>query len=102
LLSAQAPEKLMKAMAARAGESMPVGNEGAGVVIKGGWYAAAQALPGTTVAMIGGAMYAQHRTIKVEQCLLPAGQIPTCMEAANNRNAKKARSRCGSAVHRQV
>ena len=69
VLSAQVPEKLMKAMAARADESMPVGNEGAGVVIKAGSSAAAQALLGKTVAMIGGAMYAQHRTIKVEQCL---------------------------------
>jgi NADPH2:quinone reductase len=54
-----------------------VGNEGAGVVIKAGGSAAAQALLGKTVAMIGGAMYAQHRTIKVEQCLLlPPGTTP--------------------------
>jgi NADPH2:quinone reductase len=64
----------MKAMAARVGESMPVGNEGAGVVIQAGSSAAAQALLGKTVAMIGGAMYAQHRCIKPEQCLvLPPG-----------------------------
>ena len=41
---------------------MPVGNEGAGVVIKTGSSDAAKALMGKTVAMIGGAMYAQYRT----------------------------------------
>ncbi len=77
VLRAQVPEKFMGNMASRAGESMPVGNEGAGVVIKAGSSAAAQALLGTTVAMIGGAMYAQHRTLNVEQCMpLPPGITP--------------------------
>ena len=43
---------------------MPVGNEGAGVVIKTGSSDAAKALMGKTVAMIGGAMYAQYRTVQ--------------------------------------
>ncbi len=77
VLTARVPEKLMKAMAGRADESMPVGNEGAGVVISAGSSPAAQALLGRTVAMLGGAMYAQHRTISVEQCLaLPLGTTP--------------------------
>jgi hypothetical protein len=67
----------MKAMAARLDESMPVGNEGAGVVIKTGSSDAAKALMGKTVAMIGGAMYAQYRCLKVAECLpLPAGVTP--------------------------
>jgi NADPH:quinone reductase len=74
VLTARVPEKLMRAMAGRVDESMPVGNEGAGVVIKAGHSAAAQALLGKTVAVIGGAMYAQHRCVKAQQCLvLPAG-----------------------------
>jgi hypothetical protein len=53
---------------------MPVGNEGAGVVVKAGSSDAAKALLGKTVAMIGGAMYAQYRTIKARDCMaLPAG-----------------------------
>ncbi len=77
VLNAQVPEKAMKAMAGRIDQSMPVGNEGAGVVIAAGSSDAAQALLGKTVAMIGGAMYAQHRCIKVEQCLvLPPGATP--------------------------
>jgi NADPH:quinone reductase len=74
VLTARVPEKLMKAMSGRVDESMPVGNEGAGVVIKAGSSAAAQALLGKTVAVIGGAMYAQHRCVKAQQCLvLPPG-----------------------------
>jgi hypothetical protein len=61
-------------MAGRLDQSMPVGNEGAGTVVKTGASAAAQALMGKTVAMIGGAMYAQFRLMKAADCLpLPAG-----------------------------
>ncbi|AVT76977.1 NADH oxidase [Rhodopseudomonas palustris] len=69
VITAKVPEAAMKAMAARLDESMPVGNEGAGTVIKAGRSDAAQALLGKTVAMIGGAMYAQYRLIKAADCL---------------------------------
>src|SRR5579872_1835826 len=74
VITAKVPEAGMKAMAGRLDESMPVGNEGAGVVIKTGSSEAAKALMGKTVAMIGGAMYAQYRCIRVSECMpLPAG-----------------------------
>lgn len=74
VVTATVPEKLMKSMAGRIDQSMPVGNEGAGLVVKAGASSAAQALVGKTVAILGGAMYAQYRTIKAKQCLvLPAG-----------------------------
>lgn len=77
VVKATVPEAGLRAMAGRLDESMPVGNEGAGVVIKAGSSAAAQALLGKTVAMIGGAMYAQYRTLRVQECLpLPAGTTP--------------------------
>lgn len=77
VVTAQIPERLMKGMAARVGQSLPVGNEAAGVVLAAGASPAAQALLGKTVAMIGGAMYAQYRCIKVQQCLLlPPGTTP--------------------------
>src|SRR3979490_3493584 len=77
VVTAKVPEAAMQAMAARLDESMPVGNEGAGVVIKTGSSDAAKALMGKTVAMIGGAMYAQYRCLKVIECLpLPAGITP--------------------------
>ena len=66
-----------EAVAGRLDQSMPVGNEGAGVVIAAGASAEAQALLGKTVAAIGGAMYSQYRIIKAEQCLvLPEGTTP--------------------------
>ena len=45
------PTRAMKAMAGRLEQSMPVGNEGAGVVVEAGASAAAQALLGKTVAV---------------------------------------------------
>jgi NADPH:quinone reductase-like Zn-dependent oxidoreductase len=77
IVTAKVPEAAMKAMAGRLDESMPVGNEGAGVVVKTGSSDEAKALMGKTVAIIGGAMYAQYRTIKVRDCLLlPEGTTP--------------------------
>ncbi len=70
VLSARIPDKFMKAMAGRADQSLPVGNEGAGTVIRAGASPAAQALLGKMVAIIGGAMYAQYRCIAANQCLL--------------------------------
>lgn len=73
VVSAPVPPGAMKAMAGRMDESLAVGNEGAGLVVAAGSSPAAQALLGRHVAMLGGAMYAQHRCIAVEQCLpLPA------------------------------
>src|SRR5712672_1726243 len=77
VITAQVPEAAMNAMAGRLDQSMPVGNEGAGVVIETGSSDAAKALLGKTVAMIGGAMYAQYRCLKVNECLpLPDGTTP--------------------------
>jgi NADPH:quinone reductase-like Zn-dependent oxidoreductase len=77
VVTAKVPEAGMRAMAGRLDESMPVGNEGAGVVIKTGSSEAAKALMGKTVAMLGGAMYAQYRCLRVAECLpLPAGITP--------------------------
>ena len=77
VVTARIPEALMKGMAGRLDASMPVGNEGAGVVVGAGSSEAAQALLGKTVAVLGGAMYSQHRCISADQCLvLPKGATP--------------------------
>jgi NADPH:quinone reductase-like Zn-dependent oxidoreductase len=74
VVTATVPQQFMRAMAGRVDQSMPVGNEGAGVVIAAGSDPAAQALMGKTVAILGGAMYAQYRTLKAADVLpLPAG-----------------------------
>ena len=74
VITAPIVAKFMPSMGARVGQSMPVGNEGAGVVVDAGQSAEAQALLGKTVAVLGGAMYSQLRCVKAAQCLvLPAG-----------------------------
>ena len=73
-VTAKVPAATLPFLATRLDESMPVGNEGAGTVVKAGSSDAAQALKGTTVSMIGGAMYAQYRLLKATDCQpLPAG-----------------------------
>nr|HET7859026.1 zinc-binding dehydrogenase [Caldimonas sp.] len=74
VVTARIPPAAMKAMAGRVGQSLAVGNEGAGTVVAAGSDAQAQALVGRTVAVLGGAMYSQFRTVKAELCLpLPEG-----------------------------
>ena len=55
---------------ARLGQSLPVGNEGAGVVVAAGSSDAAQALMGKTVSVVGGEMYSQYRVVPAFMCLL--------------------------------
>ncbi len=77
VITAKIPDAAMRAMAGRLDQSMPVGNEGAGLVIRAGSSEAARALMGKTVAMIGGSMYAQYRTIRASDCMvLPEGTTP--------------------------
>ena len=77
VVTATVPERVLPAMKARLDESMPVGNEGAGVVVKAGSSPQAQALLGKTVAAIGGAMYSQYRCLAAAQCMeLPEGTTP--------------------------
>jgi len=77
VVTASIPPAVFKTMTPRIGQSLPVGNEGAGVVVKAGSSDKAQALLGKTVAILGGAMYAQYRCIKAVQCLLlPKGVTP--------------------------
>jgi NADPH:quinone reductase-like Zn-dependent oxidoreductase len=75
VVTAKIAPHLMRAVAGRIGQSLPTGNEGAGVVEKAG--RSAQHLLGKTVAAFGGAMYAQYRTLKAAECLgLPEGTTP--------------------------
>jgi NADPH:quinone reductase-like Zn-dependent oxidoreductase len=68
------PEQLMRAVGPRLDQSMAVGNEGAGTVVKAGSSPEAQALMGKLVTMVGGSMYATYRTAKVRDVMvLPAG-----------------------------
>ena len=79
---APVPAKVLPALHARLDQTLPVGNEGAGIVVAAGAAPEAQALLGQTVAVLGGAMYSQYRCIKAKECLrLPAGT--TAVEGAS-------------------
>ena len=74
ILSAPIPSERQAGVTARIDQSLPVGNEGAGVVVEAGASDAAQALLGKTVALLGGAMYVQYRCVSAPSCLpLPEG-----------------------------
>jgi NADPH:quinone reductase len=67
-IRAPVPAAGMRAMAARLGQAMPCGNEGAGTIVAAG--AGADHLIGRKAAIIGGATYAQFRVVKAEEALL--------------------------------
>ena len=72
-LSADVPADALAGLAGRLDIPMPVGNEGAGTVIKTGDSPEAKALLNKKVAALGGAMYAELRVAPADQCLvLPA------------------------------
>jgi len=74
---------VLAAQRARVGKPMPVGNEGAGVVVAAGASDAAQALLGRVVGFLSGNAYAQYRTLHVAQCLpMPEGTEPADAAAA--------------------
>ena len=74
VVTAPIPPQSLRALAARADVSMPVGNEGAGRVVAAGDGPQAQALLGKLVALNGGAIYAQHRIAKAADVMpLPEG-----------------------------
>ncbi len=74
---------VLAAQRARIGKPMPVGNEGAGVVIAAGASDAAQGLVGRVVGFLSGNAYGQYRTLHVAQCLpMPEGTEPADAAAA--------------------
>lgn len=76
------PERLQRMVVSRAGQAMPVGNEGAGTVVAAGASAEAQALIGRVIATFGGAMYRKYRVVRVSDALvLPEGS--TAREGAS-------------------
>lgn len=72
VLTFDVPKERLGGVRARLGQSLPVGNEGAGTVVAAG--KGAEALEGRKVGMLGGAMYATHRKLKTRDVVpLPDG-----------------------------
>lgn len=83
VVTAPLREGALAGLSARIGDSLPVGNEGAGTVVAAGSSPAAQALLGKTVGIAGGAMYSQYRVVNAAACLvLPDGA--TAKEGASS------------------
>jgi NADPH:quinone reductase len=82
VLSAPVHPQFMSRFKARVGQALPVGNEGAGVVVAAGKSAEAQALIGKTVGLFGGGMYSQYRTLPAMMCL-PLQDGTTAKEGAS-------------------
>ncbi|MDB2378209.1 zinc-binding dehydrogenase [Luminiphilus sp.] len=76
------PPPAMRAMATRINEWLPVGNEACGTVVEAGASPEAQALLGKRVALFGGEMYSNYRTISVFQCI-PLAEDTTPEEGAS-------------------
>ena len=72
VLVADIPPHLLRSVTGRLGQSLPVGNEGAGTVVRAG--ANVADMLGRKVGMVGGAMFAQYRKVHARACMpLPEG-----------------------------
>lgn len=69
VLTAPVSKQGMGVMKARIGQSLPVGNEGAGTVVAAGSDDYAQSLIGKVVAVMGGGMYGQYRALPAMACM---------------------------------
>lgn len=69
VFTARIPPERMASIQGRIGQPMIVGNEAAETVVAAGEGAAAQALLGRRVAVFGGGLYAEYRSVKAEQCM---------------------------------
>lgn len=67
LVEMQVPEGLIRSVAARFDQNLPVGNEGAGIVEAAG--KGAEHLIGKVVGVAGGAMYSEYRCLPAMSCL---------------------------------
>jgi NADPH:quinone reductase len=82
VLIAPLPEGAIRALTARVGVSLPVGNEGAGTVVAAGDSPAAQGLVGRTVSVAAGGMYTQYRTCEASLCLTLPEDTPARVGAS--------------------
>lgn len=83
VVTATIPDAAMRGLGARIGQSLPVGNEGAGTVVAAGSSPAAQELLGKKVSLLGGGMYTTYRRINVAGCM-PLPDDATAAEGASS------------------
>lgn len=78
-LTAKVPNHRLGSVRARLGQSLPIGNEGAGIVVAAGRNA--QELAGKRVGLFGGAMYADYRRIDSHE-VIPLPEAVSSAEGA--------------------
>jgi NADPH:quinone reductase-like Zn-dependent oxidoreductase len=81
--SAPVHKSILPRIKSRLDQVLPIGNEGAGVVIAAGDSKAAQALMGKTVAILTGGVYAQYCCVPAQACLVH-NDGTTAMNAATS------------------
>ena len=69
IVSMDIPEGLLRMLEARIDQSLPVGNEGGGIVVAAGKQVS-EDLIGKTVGVAGGSMYSQYRCVKASACFV--------------------------------
>jgi len=69
VFSAPVPPAFLPRVHTRLDQTLPIGNEGAGVVVAAGDSPEAQALMGKTVGVLSGAMYAEYCCVPVQACI---------------------------------
>jgi NADPH:quinone reductase-like Zn-dependent oxidoreductase len=79
VLTFDVPKARLASLKARLGQSLAVGNEGAGTIVAAG--EDAKALEGKRVGMLGGAMYADYRRIKARD-VIPLGEGASAADGA--------------------
>ncbi|MEM9726651.1 MAG: zinc-binding dehydrogenase [Pseudomonadota bacterium] len=83
VLMGKLPPQAVAMMQARIGKAIPLGNEGAGVVVKAGPGELGQAYLGKTVATFGGGLYAEYRLADVAT-VMPLADGVTAKEGASS------------------
>ncbi len=69
IVSMDIPEGLLRMLQARIDQSLPVGNEGGGIIVAAG-NQVSEDLIGKTVGVAGGSMYSQYRCLKASACFV--------------------------------
>lgn len=70
VITAEIPEKMKGMVQARLGTALPVGFEGAGIVVEAGSSGSARKLVGRTVAITGDGMFSQYRCVPSRDVLV--------------------------------
>ncbi|WP_299073589.1 zinc-binding dehydrogenase [uncultured Paraglaciecola sp.] len=70
MLTAPVHKGLLPRIKSRLDQVLPIGNEGAGVVVAAGDHPGAQALIGKTVGVLSGAIYSEYACLPMQACIV--------------------------------